>query len=1365
MGLGLAKGQDNRILTFQEAKALADEGNAYGEAIVAFHYSAGWQTEKNPELAAKYALSSTQKGHPLGAFRLGSILRSGDGVQKNENQGLELQKRAFQGLNNMSGNPYAITALGVILFQGKVVPENKKEAARLYKIAADMGFAPAQFNFAMCTELGHGISKDPDASKEYIRKALYTGYPPAQKHALEQDNASSNARRVGSNLIEGIDGDGRWAYEFIECGPSSEALGSINSIGGKLFEDEEWIVYASPSPAAPGSTKTDISVFDARSLCLQARIRIPNVVIGVNSIPETGELYFLTSTPGKYHYDDCPLALVLVDPKKFIVNRLALITDDYWLALREPVAINWQAGNFIVHTKKLDPKSEYAIANDCVSSIGNYKVMRREDWESLSQLNKKRWLAKDTSENLKASIAVAAIPITNHEDKVNLFEIARILPSGGIQRVNFSNLATASTRVAAKNISQIGFFGNNHFGYIADSEFHVLDSENSLVAKYGLDAMTPLQENESIRKSHILYGKEKAVILVENSYALIDSNAVEGDKSAVQIVPNGQADFITCQGGEFFKYVVERTDTGGEYDFGEYFLQRYDLASGKPNGVVVKREVQPKDHYPEINDGMAPKGWRVYCLLQFFSLGGISYSIHVINEETKQDFIVIEDIPSMCSLLSLEIAGSKARLIYGFDGQTVCGLVDIQTGRFEILEKWQHDAALGAAYFIPEAKTLLIPCSGGYEAFKCDGLKAPTFAWRMYLGGDGDFGVLLPTGVFAGSPGCEHIIQLPSKDGKLATASLAPWRNRPAEVLKTLNGNSEQIEVLARVTERWHKRIGFDPALPEPKASDFPTASVAERPPLWAKGEIADFSIQWQQGASPLKNVIVRVNGVESLRYQGSALVNEASSKCSVHSKVTLAQGENWIEVAAEDMDGRRSEPQRFRTILSEAAKPTKRYIISIGVSNYRDSALKLEFAAKDATDLSAAIKESTKGETEVLVLTNEQATQDAPDKIREFLANTTENDEVVVFCAGHGVLDSNLDYVYASHEFDSGNPTDTGIKLDDLVDAIGSSKSLKRLLLLDTCHSGQVGEKEEMLLAQMDTDLPKGVRAVKQRGMSVKPVSGLSAEGQQRFIEEMFLLPGLHRGINIIGASGGAEFALESAQWNNGVFTATIIEALRDKKADLNNDARVSVSELRDYLGQRVSELTKGAQKPSVVAAERDQDFDLVRAAYKKPLFAQGADLNESKPSAHANPKSDKILEFQVALSKAHAGNAYAQAVVSIYYGLGFGCEQDFTKSKEYVMLSAKQQNPLGIFRLAEMRDLGQGMDQNKEQAAQLMQKAKSGLQKLSGDPYAMTALAAIYERENPASPKARELLAKSAEMGYEPAAEKLSNLEGSKY
>ncbi len=144
---------------------------------------------------------------------------------------------------------------------------------------------------------------------------------------------------------------------------------------------------------------------------------------------------------------------------------------------------------------------------------------------------------------------------------------------------------------------------------------------------------------------------------------------------------------------------------------------------------------------------------------------------------------------------------------------------------------------------------------------------------------------------------------------------------------------------------------------------------------------------------------------------------------------------------------------------------------------------------------------------------------------------------------------------------------------------------------------------------------------------------------------------------------------------------------------------------------------------------------------------------VNQQNTSKHSS-----VLQFDEALTQADEGDAYAQAVVSIYYGLGLGCDQDAAKSKDYVMLSAKQQNPLGIYRLAEMRESGEGMEQNTEQAAQLMKKAKPGLQKLSSDPYALTALATIYERENPASQKIRELLTKASAMGYEPAQTKLS-------
>jgi uncharacterized caspase-like protein len=301
-----------------------------------------------------------------------------------------------------------------------------------------------------------------------------------------------------------------------------------------------------------------------------------------------------------------------------------------------------------------------------------------------------------------------------------------------------------------------------------------------------------------------------------------------------------------------------------------------------------------------------------------------------------------------------------------------------------------------------------------------------------------------------------------------------------------------------------------------------------------------------------------------------------------------LAEGQNWIEASAIDARGFASNLVRFRVLLPEADKAARRFIVTMGVSQYQREPLNLAYAAKDAKDVAETLRAAS-GDAETMVLINNDVTKSSLAKIGEFLGAAQENDEVIVFCAGHGVLDQKLDYVFAGHDFDPDRPAETGIKLDDLIRVISRSKSLKRLLLMDTCHAGVVGEKDEMLLAQMDTMLPSGVRAVRQRGMSTKAAAGLSAAGQQRFIEEMFSLPGLHRGINIVGASGGAEFAIESGQWNNGVFTSALMEAVRDWRADLDGDGRISVSELRDYLGQRVSELTAGAQKPSVVAFEQD--------------------------------------------------------------------------------------------------------------------------------------------------------------------------------
>jgi hypothetical protein len=80
--------------------------------------------------------------------------------------------------------------------------------------------------------------------------------------------------------------------------------------------------------------------------------------------------------------------------------------------------------------------------------------------------------------------------------------------------------------------------------------------------------------------------------------------------------------------------------------------------------------------------------------------------------------------------------------------------------------------------------------------------------------------------------------------------------------------------------------------------------------------------------------------------------------------------------------------------------------------------------------------------------------------------------------------------------------------------------------------------------------------------------------------------------GATVISSAGGAEYAIEGAEWNNGVFTFCLINGLREMKADLNKDGAVSLSEIEEYLQVKVPELTQGKQKPTSRAENLSSDF-----------------------------------------------------------------------------------------------------------------------------------------------------------------------------
>lgn len=184
------------LLAFKDAKAAADNGDSHAQAVLAMHYSLGWQAPKNPKLALEYAKQSAAAGDALGLYRLGALLRAGEGVPKDEPEGLRLQSLAIQEWNGpqqkrlAGGDPYSLLAVGILYFQGKLLDGEKNEkyriAVELYRQAAESGFTPAKFNYAMCLWEGHGVPKDRAAAENLVVQSAADSYPPAIKWLEDQ---------------------------------------------------------------------------------------------------------------------------------------------------------------------------------------------------------------------------------------------------------------------------------------------------------------------------------------------------------------------------------------------------------------------------------------------------------------------------------------------------------------------------------------------------------------------------------------------------------------------------------------------------------------------------------------------------------------------------------------------------------------------------------------------------------------------------------------------------------------------------------------------------------------------------------------------------------------------------------------------------------------------------------------------------------------------------------------------------------------------------------------------------------------------------------------------------------------------------
>lgn len=238
-------------------------------------------------------------------------------------------------------------------------------------------------------------------------------------------------------------------------------------------------------------------------------------------------------------------------------------------------------------------------------------------------------------------------------------------------------------------------------------------------------------------------------------------------------------------------------------------------------------------------------------------------------------------------------------------------------------------------------------------------------------------------------------------------------------------------------------------------------------------------------------------------------------------------------------------------------------YALLVGVSNYDDPELQLQYAAKDARDLAAALKVQEGGlYREVTTKVLEDAEKgDVLDGLDWLSEQVTAKDVGLVFIAGHGVTDQRQRFYFLPKGGNTKRLRRTGIPEDEIRDVV-SGLAGKVLFFIDACHSGETltGRKR------------RGVADITQ------------------FVNE---LSSAENGVVMFASSTGREVSVEDPKWENGAFTEAILAGLAGA-ADYTGDKAITVKELDTYIADKVKQLTGGTQHPVTLLPGTIPDFPI---------------------------------------------------------------------------------------------------------------------------------------------------------------------------
>ena len=470
---------------------------------------------------------------------------------------------------------------------------------------------------------------------------------------------------------------------------------------------------------------------------------------------------------------------------------------------------------------------------------------------------------------------------------------------------------------------------------------------------------------------------------------------------------------------------------------------------------------------------------------------------------------------------------------------------------------------------------------------------------KLYLFNEGkDWVFVLPSNYYYGTKDAVAEIGFSFGDKSLPADFIDLKYNRPDIVLTAMGFEDEEvIKAFKSAYDKRLQKLGVSEEILKLE-SDIPYLKIENLEKIPAKTDQGSIKLDLKMYdiEKPIDQLNIWNNGVAVYGRSGISLSEQKSKTIDRTIEIPLAKGENQIEISVRNASGAESLKQSVSIYQEHSIAKSNLYLISVGVNEYADNRYNLSYAAKDAADIVSLFKGNSEQYENVYTLDfiDEQVQLDSLDSIRAFLEQATINDQVVLFIAGHGMLDESFDYYYASHNMDFSNPSKNGIPYEFWESILDGIKPQKKILLMDTCHSGEV-DKDEVVVDDNTTQAEEGDLVFRSVGPSVQNKGGeLGLQNTSELMKTLFTDLRKGTGATVISSAGGLEFAMESENWSNGLFTHCLINGIKNQKADLNGDAEIWLSELQEFVSAEVNHLSNGLQKPTSRIENQSLDFRL---------------------------------------------------------------------------------------------------------------------------------------------------------------------------